>query len=853
MKTFHTVAVPHRDILDGRLTMDVFAADLWEVNQKRGSDEYKDVDTFFRKTYMTDGLKNILTIVEKRLLGKGGDPVIQIQTLFGGGKTHAMIAMYHQADKWNAKKVVLVGTALSPKDTLWGLMEKQLTGKISRFTGQVAPGKEAIIKLLDENQPVLILMDEVLEYVTKAAGVKVEESTLASQTIAFMQELTEAVSTLEQVCLVVSLPSSIIGNTEMAETLYQQLQKVAGRVDKTYTPVQDSEISKIIRRRLFSNINEDELKKVVTEFIKYAEKEGILPAEIQPSEYRDRFIESYPFMPEVIEALYRRWGTYSTFQRTRGVLRLLSMVVHSLKETNISYISLADFDLSNQEIRQELLKHIGQEFNGIIDDDITGVNANSKKVDGSLGDAYQGQKLGTRTATTIFLNSFSGGQEHGITPGEIKRSATTINNPASVVVEAAEQLNRELHYLHKNDIDDKYFFSNQANINRILLTTMENVKKDEIIDVEQDLLKENIKNEKGKKLNVFIWEENSGNIPDSEELKLLILKETNKEIMQNILETKGHTPRVYRNTLFFLHPLESERQGFENMVKHKIAYKYIEQGENLNLSDDQKDKIKKELKNINTDLKEHIRRLYRMVALPAREGVKDVDLGIPTYGEVKGLSKEVYDKLRSEGEILEKIASLFLKEKYLSKRDYVLTEQLYQSSLKTPGETRPVNKTVLEQGISEGIKEGFFGLGELEGDEPSYRYFKKEKVSVAFSEKEIIISETVCNRQKKEEGKILIETQPNQPQKKLVAPSIGGSGEIDKEPTRPPVKTRTEISLRFQVPKGKVADIMRIVSLLQEKFETLKIELTAKDGKISEQDFEDKVQEAFGQLGIKLG
>ena len=106
MKPFHTIAVPHQDILDGKLTMDVFAADLWETHLGRAPAEYKDPATFFKKTYLTQGLKNLLNIVEKRLKGEGGDPVIQIQTPFGGGKTHALIAMYHKAKEWKAKTVV---------------------------------------------------------------------------------------------------------------------------------------------------------------------------------------------------------------------------------------------------------------------------------------------------------------------------------------------------------------------------------------------------------------------------------------------------------------------------------------------------------------------------------------------------------------------------------------------------------------------------------------------------------------------------------------------------------------------------------------------------------------------------
>ena len=112
MKAFHAVAVPHQDILDGKLTMDVFAADLWEVSKNRGPDEYRDAKRFFDKTYRTEGLTNLLAVVQKRLEGNGGDPVIQIQTPFGGGKTHTLIALYHNAKIWDAKSVVIVGTAL---------------------------------------------------------------------------------------------------------------------------------------------------------------------------------------------------------------------------------------------------------------------------------------------------------------------------------------------------------------------------------------------------------------------------------------------------------------------------------------------------------------------------------------------------------------------------------------------------------------------------------------------------------------------------------------------------------------------------------------------------------------------
>lgn len=801
MRAFHTITIPHKDILQGRLTMDVFAADLWEVHQKRGPDEYKDSDIFFDKTYLTEGLTNLLGVVEKRLKGNGGDPVIQIQTPFGGGKTHALIAMFHKANEWKAKKVVIVGTGLSTKDTLWGILEKQLTGKISKLSGQVAPGKEALRELLSNHEPILILMDEVLEYATKAAGVQVGGSNLAAQTIAFMQELTELAANLKSVCVVVTLPSSIVEHYDQhAERLYQQLQKVAGRVEKIYTPVQEYEITNIIRRRLFSEIKEVEAKKVVSSFIDYAEKEKVLPAGIETSEYKKRFLDAYPFLPDVIDILYHQWGSFPTFQRTRGVLRLLSLVIHSLRASDKPYISLADFDLSNQEIRQELLKHIGSEFNSVIAADITDKASGSKKVDASLGDAYRGLGLGTRSGTTIFMYSFSGGQAHGVTTGEIKRSATTIGNPASVVAEATEQLRSKLFYLQT--VADKYFFSNQPNLNRILLTKMENIKDDKLVALEREILKKNIA---GHPLKVFVWEESSVNIPDSEELKMVVLNREDKALMDSILKTKGLTPRVNRNTLIFLYPLESEKPLFVNAMKRKLAYEYIEQDSDLKLTLEQKKEVAKEIKRADSELGELVRRFYRMVALPDKDKLKEIDLGIPTYGEEKDIDQEVYEKLRSDGEILEKIAPLVIREKYLSGKDYLSTEQLYQASFKTPGEARILNKEVFEQGLAEGVCKGLFGLGELEEGRPICRYFNEEP-SVAFSSNEVIFNEKICIKQQKEKEKGIIPGEaPEEPGEGPIGPE---EGEPLTEPERGKAKER--IHLKFQVPKGKVASIMGV-------------------------------------------
>jgi len=842
MNAFHAIAIPHKDILEGRLTMDIFAADLWEAFHNRGPEEYKDPVTFFRKTYMTEGLENLLGIIQKRVEGKGGDPTIQIQTPFGGGKTHSLIAIMHKAQEWKAKRVVVVGTNLSASDTIWSVLEKQLTGKNEHLTGLTSPGKDKLKSLLQAHQPLVILMDELLEYATKAAGIKVQESTLSAQTMAFMQELTETASTLDKTCLVITLPSSIIEHYDQAaEHLYSQLQKVAGRVEKIYTPVQESEIAKVIRRRLFSSLNEKEARQVINNFMEYAQKEGILPPGTEPSEYRNRFIDSYPFLPEVIDILYHRWGSFPNFQRTRGVLRLLSLVISELKDKHIPYISLADFNLARQEIRQELLKHIGTEYNSVIAQDITDAEAGSKKVDMNLGDAYKGLRLATRAATTIFMYSFSGGTEKGTTLTEIKRSATTPDNPSSVVAEAVEQLKGRLFYFQLQS--DKYFFSNQPNINRIVLTKMENIKEEDLRAFEKELLKQNIQNTKFK---VFIWEEDHASIPDTEDLKLIILNAGKKTVLDSILRNKGMSARVNCNTVFFLFPNDNERGSFLTQLRRYKAYQAIENDSTLPLSEEQRKGIRNELKKLESELKDAIRRFYRFIAIPSKNGYKQEDLGIPTYGEQKSIDQEIYDKLRSDGEILEQIVPLVIKERYLANKPFVSTLQILQAGFRSPGEPRIREKSVLQKAIAEGVAKGIFGLGELEADKPVCRYFK-EDTEVGFSDNEIIIKEEICIAQKNQEkatgtGTLAASAVKAKPENE---PSLT----IAEEQLNAYTANLDAINETIEVPKGKASDVMRMLTYLQTKFNKITIEIKATEGQISKQDYENKIKETLIQLG----
>ena len=847
MKAFIQIAKPHEDIFKGNLTMDVFAADLWQVVNGKAPVDYQDKDLFFRKTYMTKNLENILEIAKKRLEGKSGDSVIQLQTPFGGGKTHTLIALYHKAKEWNTKVVVFDGTAYDAKETKpWEELERQITGKVEITKGDRAPGKEKIIDLLTKNSPVLILMDEILTYATKAATIKVGDSNLASQTLVFMQELTGAISTIQNALLVMTLPSSALEHyDEYSEKLFQQFQNITGRIEKISTPVEDEEIDQVIRKRLFQSIDEGEAKKVVDDFVEYARDEGLLSGD-EVISYRDRFLRSYPFKPEVIDILYKRWGSFPSFQRTRGVLRLLSLVIYELMDKNIPFIRLGDFNLENNEIRRELIKHIGQEWDSIIAQDITSNNSGTKKVDDGIGSSYKSYKLGTVVSTTIFMLSFSGKGEKDGSIKEIKLSSAYPAFSTNVIDTVISQLRENLFYLS----DEELCFTNQPNLNKILLVREEGITQDQIIEEERGLLEKHIKN----RFKNYIYPNNHRDVPDTKDLKLIILKKEKPD--KDFLENCGENPRVYRNNMIFLCTDESWRGNFYNFIRKMLALRSIEKDQSLNLTANQRQEIKNKIRSYEQRTYEELREYYRKVFIPDKGGnFNSIDLGIPTTGDLS-IDAEIYKRLKSEGELLEKISPTVIIEKYLSDKDYVQTEKLLSTLWRTPGEMRIASEDALKEGIKEGVANGLFGLGYLDYGTPKCKHFKR-LISPELSEDEIIIKAALCVKEPKEGEEGGNGEEGEGGNGGVSEPKPGSGGTIPPSPKPGGVSTSqeyTKIHLKLKVPKGKMSDVTKIVTYLNTLFNDCEVdvEITTKNGKIAITDYENKIEETLKQANIHI-
>jgi hypothetical protein len=879
MKPWWQVADPHEDIKKGKLEEAVFAASLGDVVQDKGGLEYRDPETFFRKTYFTTGLTNLISAVLLKLSGIGkGDTVIQIQTPFGGGKTHALLALYHifkHPDKAShheaverilkengikriprTKVVVFVGEYADPLRgrTLWGEIAHQLGcyELMKEYDEKkVAPPKDVILRMLSENKPVLILIDELLQYVVRALGVEVREGTLKGQVQSFLKALTEAVIVSEECALIATLPSSVtegFEEVEKVERILSELQKIFGRVEKIYTPVGGEEVYEIIRKRLFEDLGDpEEHRKVVEEYFSLYQKLGEdIPSECKDAGYKEKMLKAYPFHPEIIDVLYERWATIPTFQRTRGVLRLLAEVVADMFRRGYlaPLIQPAHINLANQAIRREFIKHIGNEYEGVIASDISGPNAKAAKIDSEIGKEYAGFNVATGISTSIFFYSFSGGERKGVTAQRLRLAFLWNGIPPTIVDEVLKKLEDELWFLHFEK--NFYYFSNIVGLNRVIIDKEEVIRDEDI----QDEARSRIEKLAGRDFDVFIWPKTDGDVPDSKRLKLIILPYTltaddpnTIEFMRNMLNKYSTGYRIYKNTLIFLIVDSNELEGFKRKIRRFLALDAIKREKETiaRLSEEDRERVGNKVDEADTEVSRMVLSVYRHIGKASREDVNVFDLGIPTIEKGLTLSKRVRDYLRDKEILLERISPEVMFEKTFSNEDERKTVgEVWEAFLKFSELPMLEGKHVLINAVIQGVRKGSFGL--LIGDK--VRYGDEEKLSSdEIVEEAFILKKEVAKKMKEDVSKPTIERQPGPP--------------ADEEETwRPPSGVIRRIMLRADVPWDKLSDMVRgVFAPLSREGASIslevKIEAESKQG-IKRDTIDLKIKETLNQIGAKI-
>ncbi len=879
MRPWHEVVVPHPDIRAGTFDESVFAADLADVVADRGPLEYRDAETFFRKTYPTRGLVELLATVLARLSGRGtGEAVIQIQTPFGGGKTHSLIALYHLftagqrlADQDlvsqtlqaaavgevpSVRVATFVGTAADPLKgrTPWGELAEQLGRyELLREHDQrrQAPGKDLLHELLRQ-QPTLVLMDEIAEYVVKAKG-------FGGQVLAFFQELTETAKVLPRCALIATLPSSAPYGEE-GERALNQLQQIFGRVEAIYTPVEGEEVYELIRRRLLEDAGDPaEARRTADGYFELYQRLGDdIPREAREPAYREKLRKAYPFHPELIDLLFERWSTFSTFQRTRGVLRLLAEVLADLyrQQHPAPLIQPAHLNLANAAIRREFLKHIGNEYEGVIASDIVDSNARAQKIDREAGGDYARFGVAAGLATAIFFGSFSGGEKKGLGIQRLRLAALREGIPAALVGDALGRLEEELWYLHAES--GLYAFSNQPNLNRIIVEKEEQAQDEQIAAA----IRERLERIAGSELSVTLWPRVSQDVPDNKQLKLAILSP--KQVRQSsattgfveeLLGKAGTTFRTYRNTLVVLAPDAAEAAVLRERVKRSLALQAIQDDKALvrQLSEESRRTLESKLKDAEGGIPFQVLAAYRHLANAGEAGVEWLDLGLPTVGEKGPLARRVRESLKRQELLVDRLAPHRLLEKALrSDEPEKPLAEIVEAFLRYPHLPMLESEAVIESAVAQGVANSLFGVRVGE-----HVYFGESVPDAALGYGAVLLRKEVAEAARRAEAGEAVPIEVGSGDGRPSMVKEGPVGATAGPPTAPAGAAISALHLRAKVPWDKLSDFLRGVVLpLRGDGADLEIEVTldarSAPGSIKTSTLEQKVNETLRQIGAEV-
>ena len=641
LKPWREIVTPHKDVASGRYQQAEFAADLWQVHLGEGTDEYRDPVEFFRRTYLTESLKGLLVGAIHRLAGRGGDPVVQLQTNFGGGKTHSMLALYHlfsgtapgdlagvdtvlqeaqATELGTARRVVLVGNKISPGNpvtkadgtvvrTLWGELAWQLGGKeaFARIAADdekaTNPG-DALRELFNEYGPCLVLIDEWVAYARQLHDQSDLPAGSFETQFSFAQALTESAKLANHCLLVISLPASDtagsphtraddveVGGQRGREAL-DRLRNVVGRIESSWRPASAEEGFEIVRRRLFEPFSDpaqfkdrDVVARAFAELYRTQHQE--FPPECRDVDYEKRIKAAYPIHPEIFDRLYTDWSTLVKFQRTRGVLRLMAAVIHSLweKGDRNPLILPANIAIDDPRVQFELTRYLTDNWVPVLEKDVDGPSSLPLRLDGEVPNLGK-FAASRRVARTIYLGSAptADAAQRGIEDRRVKLGCVMPGETPAVFGDALRRLAGAATYLYQDG--PRYWYSTQPTVTKLAEDRAEQLKRDpdKVVQELGPRLRTDLRNT-GEFNRVHPLPQSGQDVPDDRDARLVVLgtgtpysKERGnpaETAAKAILESRGSVPRIYRNALVFLAVDKTRLQDLDEAVRRYLAWESI--------------------------------------------------------------------------------------------------------------------------------------------------------------------------------------------------------------------------------------------------------------------------------------
>ena len=670
---WHEVVQPHADVLKSHFTEAEFGADLAQVDSSEEAEEYKDPQEFFRITYLTEGLRQVLHKAVERLAKKGGDPVIGLQTNFGGGKTHTMLALYHLAGEKSKKyqtkdlygvgsilqdagvdnlpdinRAVFSGTHKGPSEamhasggrevrTVWGYIAYCLGGwdavdKIADSEKNYTnPGSEKLANILKTASPCIILIDEVVAFAKQLEGIRYEAFH------AFLQSLTEATKMTPGALVVGSLPESKkeAGGEDGAEAL-ERLEKLFGRIQSAWTPASGLETFEIVRRRLFEPLDQ-EGKKVrdatVQAFIRsYRANASDFPPRARERSYQEEMLRAYPIHPEVLKCFSEQWSTLEKFQRTRGILKIMANAIYTLWRDRNSdpLITLASLPLKEDKLRTAILEPLGPAYGPILQSEVDGEMAMPAQLEATRT-RIGGMSAATRAARAVFLATapHDGSSRGGMTESALRLAVAKPDEQLAIFSEALQILSEGAAYLyHENG---RYWFSTHMTLNKKAEERASSISESEVDAAIVAILREE-EADKGGFLRVHVAPSNLEDVNDNRDAALVVVapsllyKPKNpgktpdvEPAISDALKRCGSGQRNFRNTLIFVAADEQGINACRDIGRKYLAWRSIVEDTEMarNLTGEQKSNATRRMEQSWEGLKQSTRSTWSHVLYPA--------------------------------------------------------------------------------------------------------------------------------------------------------------------------------------------------------------------------------------------
>ena len=578
LKAWREVIQPREDVIGGGASLSQFAASLSAVHSGRADDDYANPFDFFRRTYVTDGIAALLVNALKRLSGNGGEPVIQTKTVFGGGKTHSLIALYHLISSGNDlislrpdadeeyKRVsadvreIIRKAGLNPDDgipgkvavidcneitattdettpngdplnTLWGVIAYQLGGQSaydiigSAARGWTAPGTAELRRLFDAVSPCVILIDELVAY---ARNIPNDDDKLG-KFYSFVQYLTEAARQSDGVALVITLPETATeAGTQVGGEALDLIEKlavldnIAARVEAVWHPLEARETFEVIRRRLFEDaIDEAERDRVCGAFADmYRQRRADYPPEAAEARYRERLRRCYPVHPEFFDRVFSDWSADPRFQRTRGALRVMASAISRLyaRQDSSPLIMPADAPLSDDAVFQQFDRLLDDNWSPALEE----IDSDNGKLDAIDAQDSAFREIGgasRRLARAIFLGSKPGRAARGIDREHVNLAAVRPSEGAATYRDALSRMVGDLYYLYEEE--GRFFFHNEENLNRLAADRAREMTESQVRDKISELLKLAVPTQ--RRAAVVTCPANPAAVADADRARLVVL------------------------------------------------------------------------------------------------------------------------------------------------------------------------------------------------------------------------------------------------------------------------------------------------------------------------------------------